>query len=122
VSFIEWTTRAFARVKKKPKTLRRLEQVSGTIPIDIALGYNQSLKTRKNKYFESALHAGVESAGMLDILQARQTITESELGEGKKILSEMLTLLKEYIGEDEEHTKPHSKEKLEQPHRNDLIA
>ena len=81
------------KLPKAAAVYSQLDRARTSIPLNIAEGNAKFTPADKCRYFGTAHGSVVECAACLDLLFIKQALTESELDEGKKLLSENVGLL-----------------------------
>ncbi|MEM9281259.1 MAG: four helix bundle protein [Verrucomicrobiota bacterium] len=93
---IEFTTWVLPLLKQLPKTSSlhdQLDRASISIPLNIAEGNGKWSKKDRCRYFDIAKGSAFECAAVVDILAAKELLSEKEANEGKAILAEIVRML-----------------------------
>lgn len=93
LQLVRWSEPLLERLPKTAAVHSQLDRARTSIPLNIAEGNTKFTPPDKCKYFDTAHGSSVECAACLDLLFIKQAITEAELDEGKKLLSEIVGLL-----------------------------
>src|SRR6186713_2447913 len=71
----------------------QLDRASTSVPLNIAEGNAKYTAPDRCRYFDTARGSALECAACLDVLVAKGRCTEEEIGRGKEILHEVVSLL-----------------------------
>jgi four helix bundle protein len=93
LQFIRWSEPIIERLPKTAAVNSQLDRARPSIPLNIAEGNAKFTPTDKCRYFDTAHGSVVECAACLDLLFLEQALTEAELDQGKKLLSEIVGLV-----------------------------
>jgi four helix bundle protein len=93
LQFVRWSEPVLEQLPKTAAVYSQLDRARTSIPLNIAEGNAKFTPADKCKYFDTAHGSTVECAACLDPLLIKQVLTESELEQGKKLLSEIFGLL-----------------------------
>jgi len=91
--FVRWTEPILEKLPKATAVFSQLDRARTSIPLNIAEGNAKFTPSDKCKYFDTAHGSAVECAACLDLLCIKRVLTEAELDEGKKLISEIVALL-----------------------------
>ncbi|MBC8002061.1 MAG: four helix bundle protein [Opitutaceae bacterium] len=93
LEFIRWSEPILEKLHKTAAVYSQLDRARTSVPLNIAEGNAKFTPPDKCKYFDTAHGSTVECAACLDLLFIKHVLSESELGEGKMLLSEIVGLL-----------------------------
>ncbi len=93
IAFVMW---AETILESQPKSLSvrdQLDRASTSIPLNIAEGNGKFTSADRCRFFDTARGSALESAACLDVLVAKRRIATDGIGEGKRLLLEIVALL-----------------------------
>ncbi len=93
LEFIRWSEPLLEKVPRTAAVYSQLDRARTSIPLSIAEGNAKFTPLDKCRYFDTAHGSAVECAACLDLLFIRQALTETELDEAKRLLSQIVGLL-----------------------------
>ena len=93
LQFVRWSEPVLEKLPKSAAVYSQLDRARTSIPLNIAEGNAKFTPPDKCKYFDIAHGSVLECAACLDLLFIKQVLTEAELDEGKRLLSETVGLL-----------------------------
>ena len=93
LQFVRWSEPVLEKLPKTAAVYSQLDRARTSIVLNIAEGNAKFTPPDKCKYFDTAHGPAVECAACLDLLFIKQTVAETELDAGKKLLSEVVGLL-----------------------------
>lgn len=93
LQFVRWSEPLLEKLPKTAAIHSQLDRARTSIVLNIAEGNAKFTPPDKCKFFDIAHGSTVECAACLDLLFIKQMLTEAELDEGKKRLSEIVGLL-----------------------------
>ena len=93
ISFIKWTSDFLAKSNSSNILKDQLDRASISIALNIAEGNGKSSVKDRCRYFEIARASAFECAACLDILKAKNLISEEKLKTGKKQLQTIISML-----------------------------
>ena len=93
ISFIKWTSEFLDKSNSSNILKDQLDRASISIALNIAEGNGKSSVKDRCRYFEIARASAFECAACLDILKAKNLISEEKLKTGKKQLQTIISML-----------------------------
>src|SRR6185436_2174244 len=93
LKFIAWTTELLERVPSKLSVHGQLDRASTSIPLNIAEGNGRFTPSDRCRFFDIARGSTLECAAALDVLAAKNVLTEADIDPGKADLAEMTSML-----------------------------
>ena len=93
LQFVQWSEPILEKLPKNAAVYSQLDRARTSISLNIAEGNAKFTPADKCKYFDTAHGSTVECAACLDLMLIKRVLTESELDEGKKLLSQIVGLL-----------------------------
>jgi len=93
LQFVRWSEAVLEKLPKTAAVHGQLDRAGTSIPLNIAEGNAKFTSADKCRYFDTAHGSAVECAACLDLLFIKQVLTEAELDEGKKLLSDIVALV-----------------------------
>jgi len=93
LQFFRWRESVLEKLPKATALHSQLDRACTSLPLNIAEGNAKFTPADKCKYFDTAHGSVVECAACLDLLSIKKALTETDLNEGKFLLSEVVGLL-----------------------------
>ena len=93
LEFAAWSEPLLEGLSKSSAVQNQLDRARTSVPLNIAEGNGKSTASDKCKYFDTAHGSALECAACLDLLFIKKALTETQLDEGKTILSSIVSLL-----------------------------
>jgi len=93
IVFVAWATKLLDDIPKSQAVHNQLDRASTSIPLNIAEGNGKFTESDRCRFFDIARGSTLESAACLDVLVAKQLVNSEKAGEGKLILSEIVSML-----------------------------
>lgn len=93
IQFVSWAGQLLEGLPSKLAVSDQLERASTSVPLNIAEGNAKHIVPDRCRYFDTARGSALECAACLDVLVAKGRCTEEQIGEGKQILREVISLL-----------------------------
>jgi four helix bundle protein len=93
LAFATWAETILERVPKTVAVYGHLDRARTSIVLNIAEGNGKFTAADRCKYLDIAHGSSLESAGCLDLLFIKKSLSEVELDEGKSILFAVVSLL-----------------------------
>lgn len=93
VEFVEWVDKLLKTVSKKDSISDQLYRASESIVLNIAEGNGKFTPKDKCRYFDISRGSAMECAGCLDVLFAKELISDINKVEGKVILRDIVNML-----------------------------
>jgi len=93
LKFITWSTELLERVPSKLSVHNQLDRASTSIPLNIAEGDGRFTPSDRCRFFDIARGSTLECAAALDVLVAKQVLSETDIDPGKADLTEMTSML-----------------------------
>jgi four helix bundle protein len=86
IAFVAWTQQLVEETGLTGHMRDQLERAAASIPLNIAEGNGKFAPRDRRRFFETARASAFECAGCLDVLLARQAISEEHADPGKALL------------------------------------
>jgi len=93
IRFVAWVTPLLDQLKVSKTVLDRIDRNSTSVPLNIAEGNAKFSMKDRCRYLEIANHSAVDCAATLDVLVAQKRLSVDEIGEGKLILHQIVSLV-----------------------------
>ena len=93
LQFVVWATELLERVPNKLSAHGQVERASTSIPLNIAEGNGRFSASDRCRFFDIARGSALECAAALDVLVAKNVLTENEIETGKAHLIEIVNML-----------------------------
>jgi four helix bundle protein len=93
IEFTAWATQLLEEMPPKLAVFDQLDRASTSIPLNIAEGNAKFTAPDRCRYWDSARGSALECAACLDVLVAKRKSTADRTEEGKRLLSEIVSLL-----------------------------
>lgn len=93
LDFNKYAHNICSKLEPRSDIKSQLDRASNSIILNIAEGNGKYSKKDKCRYFDISIGSSFESAGCLDILQARSLITNEDLKKGKIMLKDLVSML-----------------------------
>lgn len=90
--FVSWVDPLLERLPGKVSAKDQLDRASTSTVLNLAEGNGKRSYPDRCRYFDTARGSAVECAACLDVLRAKQRITDAEVAEGKAILLEVVSM------------------------------
>lgn len=90
--FVSWAGPIIEELPAKLAAKDQLDRASTSIVLNLAEGNGKRSRLDRCRYFDTARGSGVECAACLDVLVARQKISQEQAAEGKAILIEVVSM------------------------------
>ena len=90
--FVAWVDPILERLPGKLSAKDQLDRASTSTVLNLAEGNGKRSHPDRCRYFDTASGSAVECAACLDVLRAKQRLTDSEVSEGKSILLEVVSM------------------------------
>jgi four helix bundle protein len=93
IQFVAWSSDVLKDIPKSLSVHDQLDRAATSIPLNIAEGNGKHTSADRCRFFDHARGSALECAACLDVLVARGKI-ETELADsGKRLLSEIVSML-----------------------------
>jgi len=93
IQFVAWSSPLLEKLSPKLAVTGQLDRAATSVPLNIAEGNAKYTAPDRCRYFDTARGSALECAACLDVLVAKGMCTEQEVGSGKEILRETVSLL-----------------------------
>ncbi len=93
IRFVAWADDVLKEVPKGLAAHDQLDRASTSMPLNIAEGNGRFTAPDRCRFFDNARGSALECAAALDILVAKQRLASSKAGEGKEILTRIVSML-----------------------------
>ena len=90
--FVSWVDPLLERLPGKVSAKDQLDRASTSAVLNLAEGNGKRSHPDRCRYFDIARGSAVECAACLDVLRAKQRVTDAEVAEGKAILLEVVSM------------------------------
>jgi four helix bundle protein len=90
--FVAWVDPLLERLPGKISAKDQLDRASTSAVLNLAEGNGKRSHRDRCRYFDIARGSAVECAACLDVLRVKKRLTEAEVGEGKAILLEVVSM------------------------------
>lgn len=92
IRFVAWVDPILERLPGKLSAKDQLDRAATSTVLNLAEGNGKRSHPDRCRYFDTARGSAVECAACLDVLRAKQRLTEAEVSEGKAILIEVVSM------------------------------
>jgi four helix bundle protein len=93
LAFAAWSEALLERIPRTAAVHNQLDRARTSIVLNIAEGNGKFTAADRCKYLDSAHGSALECAGCLDLLFVKRMLNETELDEGKSLLSSVVGLV-----------------------------
>jgi four helix bundle protein len=93
LQFVRWSESVLEKLPKPAAVYSQRDRARTSIPLNLAEGNAKFTSDDKCKFFDTAHGSAVECAACLDLMFTKKVLTESELDEGRALLSEIVGLV-----------------------------
>jgi len=93
LKFNSFAHKICSRLEPRSDIKNQLDRASNSIVLNMAEGNGKYSKKDRCRYFDISFGSSLESAGCLDILFVRNSISSEELNNGKTMLKELVSML-----------------------------
>jgi four helix bundle protein len=93
LALIAWLEPLLRRLPKGLAVFDQLDRASTSIPLNIAEGNGKFTKPDRCRYFDHARGSALECAAALDVLVAKEQVSEQEIQPGKDRLWSIVSML-----------------------------
>lgn len=90
--FVSWVNPILERLPGKLSARDQLDRASTSAVLNLAEGNGKRTHPDRCRFLDIARGSAVECAACLDVLRAKQHLTEDEVAEGKAILLEVVSM------------------------------
>lgn len=90
--FVAWVDPILDRLPGKLSAKDQLDRASTSTVLNLAEGNGKRSHADRCRYFDTARGSAVECAACLDVLHAKQRLSDQEVAEGKSILIEVVSM------------------------------
>ncbi|MGV3720745.1 MAG: four helix bundle protein [Actinomycetota bacterium] len=98
IAFCAWWEGAAVRCRTFSSVREQLDRASTSIPLNIAEGNGKHSPRDRSRYFQIATGSALECAACLDVLAARGRLDAEIVGQGKRRLRPIVSMLMGLIG------------------------
>ncbi len=93
IEFVAWSSELNGTGKSIGPIGDQLARASSSIALNIAEGNGKSSARDRCRFFEIARGSALECSACLDVLAARNRISPDQIGQGKRLLREIVAML-----------------------------
>ncbi len=93
IEFVKWSTNLMDSLNTKEPIMDHLKPASHSIPLNIAEGNGRFSSKDRCHFFDIARGSVLECSSCLDIIKVKKIATEQDIDVGKKLLSEIVSML-----------------------------
>lgn len=93
IEFVVWASHLLEHVPSRLAAHDQLDRASTSVPLNIAEGNAKYTAPGRCRYLDTARGSVLECAACLDVLVAKGRFTTDQVGEGKALLHETVSLL-----------------------------
>lgn len=93
IEFAGWADQILQQIPKSISVWDQLDRASTSIALNIAEGNGKFTSADRCRYFDTARGSALECSACLDILVAKQKMSEQESGKGKEELRQIVSML-----------------------------
>ena len=93
VEFVKWVHQVLLKIKLKNPTIDQFERAADSIALNIAEGNGKYSGKDRCRYFDIAKGSGLECSSCLDLLFAKDLISNDALIEGRERLKEIVMMI-----------------------------
>lgn len=93
IEFIAWASQLLEDIPVKMAVFDQLDRASTSVSLNIAEGNGKFTAPDRCRYWDTARGSALECAACLDVLVARKKSTPDRTQDGKRLLSETVSLL-----------------------------
>lgn len=90
--FVAWVDPLLERLPGKLAAKDQLDRASTSTVLNLAEGNGKRSHPDRCRYFDTARGSAVECAACLDVLRAKQKVTDAEVAQGKALLLEVVSM------------------------------
>jgi len=90
--FVAWVGPILERLPGKLSAKDQLDRASTSVVLNLAEGNGKRSHPDRCRYFDTARGSAVECAACLDVLYAKELLSEVEIVEGKALLLEVVSM------------------------------
>jgi len=101
--FVAWADQILRSIPKSLAAHDQLDRASTSIPLNIAEGNGKFTPDDRCRFFDTARGSALESAACLDVLTAKNHVTQEQTAEGKAVLLEIVSMLVGLIKSNSQH-------------------
>jgi four helix bundle protein len=93
IAFVGWAETIIEAQPKSISARDQLDRASTSVPLNIAEGNGKFTATDRCRFFDIARGSALECAACLDVLVAKRRVDAEQIGEGKTMLIEIVSML-----------------------------
>src|ERR1051325_8931088 len=93
IEFVAWASQLLEELPAKLAVCDQLDRASTSVPLNIAEGNAKFTPPDRCRYWDTARGSALECAACLDVLVAKGILTVDRTEEGKRLLSEVVSLI-----------------------------
>ena len=93
IEFVAWASQLLEEMPTKLAVFDQLDRASTSVPLNIAEGNAKFTAPDRCRYWDTARGSALECAACLDVLVAKGKSSTDRIEEGKRVLSEAVSLL-----------------------------
>ncbi|NOZ38780.1 MAG: four helix bundle protein [Planctomycetes bacterium] len=93
IQFVDWSTDLLSCVPKSCAVYNQFDRASTSIPLNLAEGNGKYTSADRCRYFDIARGSALECAACLDVLIAKEAVSDEKVLEGKEILVEIVSMI-----------------------------
>ena len=93
VEFVAWVSTLLEGLPARLAVCDQLDRASTSVPLNIAEGNGKYTAPDRSRYLDTGRGSALECAACLDVLVAKRKLTLDRTEEGKRLLSETVSLL-----------------------------
>jgi four helix bundle protein len=93
IEFTAWADTLLDSIPKSRAVHNQLDRASTSVPLNIAEGNGKFTSPDRCRFFDSARGSALECAAALDVMVAKKLCDSSVADSGKRILSEVVSML-----------------------------
>jgi four helix bundle protein len=93
IEFVAWVSQFLEEIPARLAVFDQLDRASTSVPLNIAEGNAKFTAPDRCRYWDTARGSALECAACLDVLVAKNKSTPDRAEEGKRLLSETVSLL-----------------------------
>ena len=93
IEFVAWASQLLEELPAKLAVCDQLDRASTSVPLNIAEGNAKFTAPDRCRYWDTARGSALECAACLDVLVAKRKVNFDRTQEGKRLLSETVSLL-----------------------------
>lgn len=112
VAFVQWLQPILKKVPNYTAGPGQLDAASTSMPLNIAEGAGKFLAKDRRRHFDMARSSALVCSACLDVLIAKELLTEDDIADGMRMLLEIVSMLVEMI-KSNSPDRPHEPESKE---------